>query len=1129
MQLNLHLFGLPRVERDGQLLDLNLRKGLALLAYLAVTRRSHSRDLLATLLWPEKDQRSARANLRRTLYDLGQALGEQTFEPAAERIGLHDGVPLWIDVEQFRRCVAESAQSAVGAGHVAHLEQAAGLYTADFMAGFTLPDCPEYDEWQFFQREELLRSFANVLAQLVALYEGQKKWREAVRHARRWLALDPLEEPVHRRLMQLYARAGQTGAALRQYEECRRILAQEFDAPPEEETTALYYAIRTRRFPPPDQAPLGPEPDAAAATVDNSALGKPSAPAPAVPSAVFASLHALPTQTTPFVGRRQELAEVLRRLRDPSCRLLTLVGPGGIGKTRLALEAARALQGRSGSGADIDTVEGEADSLPQFKDGIVFVALQPVSAPSGIAPSIADALGLQFYGGAPIQEQLLDYVRSKEMLLLLDNFEHLLAGTDLVSGLLTAAPGVKVLATSREALKLHEEWFHPLAGMRLPPAAHARPSGEPGEGEQFPETNAAPDAVQLFAQTAQRALVSFDAETELKDIVRICRLVDGMPLGIELAASWLKVLSCAQIADEIERGMDILVARHQNVPARHRSMRVVLDHSWALLSEDAQAVLQRLSVFQGGFLPEAAAVAEANLLTLADLVDTSWIYRGADGRYQMHELLRQYAASKLAEAPAAAAAVQERHAAYYLQQVAQQEATLFGPEQREALEGIGADIDNVRAAWLTAVECGAWGLVNGALQAFYSFFYMRSGYMQGEELLKRALQQLEQAASVDEESSAVRLRLLARLGVFLLHQGDLKAAAGCFLAVQSGSSDPHELAFVYTNQGVLAKILGNRPAAEAALQQGLALAQEIGDRNQTAEALLMLSDVLSSFGSFVEGARLAGEASELGRQLQRPELAARAVASLAWATSCLGDYTSSDRYYRESLAISVAIDNSYGIAIAVQFLGWVAFCAGGDRLAEAVARYEQALMTWRQIGHRINVAMCLGDYVLAAWEMGDYATAVRCGTEGLAVAEQLQHLDLMSYNLYGLAAAAASLHDFAAARRNLLRSLQIAHSMQMRDNVAATLYVVAHLAVEESKAAGVSAVERQAKQAWAVELLSLVIHQPATWQLFRDRAERRQADLMAGLSAEIAAAALERGRQRLLEEVVAELLDGGLR
>jgi DNA-binding SARP family transcriptional activator/predicted ATPase len=1136
-KFKLFLFGTPRVTVDGDFVQLNLRKGLALLAYVAVTRCAHSRDALATLLWPEKDQQSARANLRRTLYELSRLLGESLLDAAAETIALDDNAPLWIDTEHFQKCLAQHLPAAPAskidsakkdAARPARLVEAVELYSADFMAGFTLPDCPEFDEWQFFQREALRSSFAGLVQHLVLLHEAEAQWEEAARYARRWLALDPLEEAVHRRLMQLYAQAGQAGAALRQFEECARILDEELGVSPEAETTALFEAIRSRRFPTVDRsASRAGHP----AGVVGEQVSETIAVEPPAVTVGLAAANTVPVSTTPFVGRRQELAELLRRLRDPHCRLLTLVGPGGIGKTRLASEVVAAIRNsQAGSVASEDP--------PYFEDGSFFVPLQPVNAASGIVSAIAGALRLQFYSGTPAQEQLSQFLREKELLLALDNFEHLLAGAGSVAEILAAAPRVKVLVTSREALKLHEEWFHPLAGMRLPPSPQlqqrqqanrgAIEGGEAGNGDSDNHV-ADYDAIQLFIQTARRAQPAFDPASQMAEIVRICRLVDGMPLAIELAASWLKVLSCEQIAGEIEGGIDILVTRHQNVPARHRSMRVVLEHSWQLLGEEAQRVLKRLSVFRGGFLQDAAAVAGANLLTLADLVDKSWIYRTPGGRYQIHELLRQYAADRLAEAAHEEAEMQDRHATFYLRQVAELEAALIGPEQPVALDRIGEEVDNVLAAWARAVAVRSFDLIDSSLHALYFFFHTRSRYVEGEELFRNALRQVETDCGSDGEAEKapfardLALRLQVRLADFLLFQGAMAEATRLLSAALRAIRDRREAALAYEVLGRIEKLLGNRATAEAALHRSLELAREVGDLNQMADALGALSDIASSWADFVEGKQYAEEALAICRRIGRPDLTARVLAALAWPVSCLGDYTQSEEYYRESLEIAEAISSPYGIALATNFLGWCAFCTGGERLPEALALHAQAMAIWRQIGQRTNLSMCLIDYALAAIELGDYATALRHAQEGVNLTVEMGHVDLTSYGLYCLGTAKCGLGDLAAAQRYLLRSLQLAKQAELPDNMMAALYFVAHLRIKEGQLPNLPAVEQMKKQSEAMELLALLIQHRATWQLFRDRALRLQAELSATLPADLAAAAIERGRRRTVIDVVAEI------
>src|SRR5512135_1608227 len=349
----------------------------------------------------------------------------------------------------------------------------------------------------------------------------------------------------------------------------------------------------------------------------------------------------LPVLPTPLIGRQREVEELRQLLRDPHCRLLTLVGPGGIGKTRLAIETASHVQAA-------------------FAEGVYFVPLAPVNSTRLIVPVTADALGFAFQSASSAEPktQLFNYLKEKQALLVVDNLEHLLAepGIEVFAEILARAPHVKLLTTSRESLGLQDEWIFEVQGLPIPDT-------------RYVEGSAQNTSVELFLQRARRAHVGFHATPEdYPAIVRICQLMDGMPLGIELAAAWVRTLSCGEVAQEIERGLDFLSVSTRDLPARHRSMRAVLDHSWKLLTEEEKQALARLSVFRGGFRREAAEqVAEATLVVLSTLVTKSLIRRGGDGRYDLHELIRQFAADHFAErSEDEQTAIQACHGSYYL-------------------------------------------------------------------------------------------------------------------------------------------------------------------------------------------------------------------------------------------------------------------------------------------------------------------------------------------------------------------------------------------------------------------------------------------------------------------------------
>ncbi len=345
-------------------------------------------------------------------------------------------------------------------------------------------------------------------------------------------------------------------------------------------------------------------------------------------------LRNAPVLSSPFVGRLAELADIATLLTNPDCHLITLVGAGGIGKTRLALETAATLGDR-------------------FPDGAYFVPLQAAQSTASLVLAIGEALRFQFFAGGEPFEQISEFLAAKTLLLVLDNAEQLLDEIAIISDLLANAPQLKILVTSRERLNLIEEWVYEVGGLNFPHGHNGTAVEEYG-------------AVQLFVQNARRVQPTFSFAQEQAAIIRICALVQGMPLALELAAAWTRVLSCAEIAVEIEQGLDILQTSARNVPERHRSMRVVLNQSWEQLTAGEQQVLRQLALFRGGLTREAAAVvAGASLHTLSALVDKSWLYRSsATGRYDLHELVRQFGEERLAES-GEADTVQRTYAAFY--------------------------------------------------------------------------------------------------------------------------------------------------------------------------------------------------------------------------------------------------------------------------------------------------------------------------------------------------------------------------------------------------------------------------------------------------------------------------------
>ena len=749
--LQVSLFGPPQLKCDGGTLHIPRRKTLALLAYLLTTCRPHSREALSGVFWPEDDPETARANLRRALSELKQAIGGEAIDVDRSQVAMSPDCEVDLDVASFKQELARVR----GHGHnsparcptcLAGLALAADLYTGDFMAGFTLPDSPAFDEWQFFEAESLRQSLGQSLEVLATGLAGQGEYERAIEYGRRWVALDSLHEPAHRQLMRLYAQAGRKDAALRQYAECARVLAEELGVEPEEETLALHQAIRSGQVGGPAQQSASSQPPG----------GTPS----------HTILHNLPLRTGSLIGRKNELEKILALLNpsDP-CRLLTLTGPGGAGKTRLAVEAAAMLG---------------SDPAAGFRDGIWFMSLAKASGKSSMLSAIAQGLGFSFPPDSQQPERnLIESLQQKPVLLVLDDFDNLIdeEPIGLLLDLLLGAARAKILVTSRARLACREEHVIVVAGLQTPGTDRTRAA----EGYE---------AVQMFVRCAARIRPDFALTPEnVGAVVRVCGLVHGMPLAIELAAAWVEVLSPAEIAEEITSSLDFLEARWQDLPDRQRSLRAVFESSWSSLGAVEREILMALTVFKGGFTrQEAGLVAGASLKSLLVLVHRSWLGYDARGRYSMHELLRQYAGENLAASAGVQEQVMRRFCAYYDAFLEEQVKALRGPGQREASAAIDREFKNIQTAWTWQVTHGA---VETAVERMLPALYLYAEALaHGSELREMVTAALDALQADEAEANAPRLRviLLTAYGSF--------DAGGAAVGLAGSTFRPFERHFV---------------------------------------------------------------------------------------------------------------------------------------------------------------------------------------------------------------------------------------------------------------------------------------------------------------------------------------------
>jgi predicted ATPase/class 3 adenylate cyclase len=674
---------------------------------------------------------------------------------------------------------------------------------------------------------------------------------------------------------------------------------------------------------------------------------------------IEAGMKNLPLPRTSFVGRASELEAIDGLLDDPGCRLLTLVGPGGAGKTRLALEVA-------------------ARRVDRYPHGVHFVPLASVASPDFLAPALAESIQFSVdavHSGFSAQDQLLDYLSERSTLLVLDNFEHLVEGSGFLSEVIERAPHVELLTTSRERLNVQSEWVFDVDGLGL---------AENGNGSA--------SAVRLFVERAAQVVPDFALDDAgYSPVLRICKLVDGMPLGIELAASWTSVLSCAEIADEIEGSIDFLTTSMRDVPERHRSLRAVIDQSWRLLTDDQRSAFSRLSVFRGSFDRGAAlAVTGADLGLLSELVSKSLLRRPDFGRFELHELLRQYAAEQLRLAPAEEAVARERHARHYGAMLLDRQSALMGVDMAVARDELRGDLDNLRAAaeWVLTEPDERAALE--VLQAFNAFLWMHAWY-EGAETLER----LERTAGFDGEDPA---------------SASAVALAAAIYRIAIGAR------------------LGYDPEAE---ELAIRCVPILRARNMEPE----LANCLCSMGMwgtyrdvYAEAAAFSAEGAELAKVAGDGIAECGGLMDLGFARLLMNDLEAAREAFNAAHAASARLGNPILRAYAIGKLGLLADAE--ERFGDALRLHLEAHDLFASVGESAGLGYALSRASMSAFGLGDYSEALRLARAGYEAFSESNHRWGLITALCRIGFAALALGDGAEACERFEVALERAHAAQ---------------------------------------------------------------------------------------------------
>ncbi|HZP83625.1 MAG TPA: BTAD domain-containing putative transcriptional regulator [Chthonomonadaceae bacterium] len=909
---------------------------LACLAYYL--HRVHPREELLERLWPEVEPTAGRnrlkqalASLRRQLEPPGTPAGSVLIADRAS-IRLH-AQAVTTDVAKFQALIQTASRIADLDGRIQQLTQAVELYRGELLPGF-------YEDWILTERQRLADAYLGALRQLVAALQQAGELERAIDYAHRAVAADPWQEEASADLMRLYAAAGRPAEALREYDRLKRLLHTELNAIPSSTLCELAERLR-QNLPGPPPSPVSPPPRKPEREASPILSSSPRSPVPR-----------LPLTFTRFFGRHQEMERLLALLSpSASPRLLTLTGPGGCGKTRLAIEVARKL-------------------VEAFGGAIWFVPLADLSEARMIPGEIADALGLTRSPTREPLEQVIEALSRQPALLLLDNYEHLVeAGAFLVRTLLEQVPTLTCLVTSRHPLDLEGEQECVVMPLPIP------------EAPETPERLMEVASVALFVDRAQARQADFTVTAaNAAAVAAVCGRLEGIPLAIELAAGWARTLTPAQMLAHLSQRFDLLVSRRKDVSPRHLSLRAALEWSYRLLSPELQRFFARLSVFRGGWTEAAAVqVCQEPLARkyLAQLRDHSLILaeeQHGTMRFRMLETLREFGQEQLSAEEQTA--LRRCHLAYFLELAETAEPQLSGAEQVAWFHRLETERDNLRTAltWClhsTDIEAGL------RLGASLWQFWSTHNYAEGLQWLRQFL------ARSREASASARARALNAEGSLAGLQGDMIAAQPLFeesLRLFRELEDKQGIALALMGLGDIANRQGKVKTALACYQEGLALCREREDKGGIAHALGWIGTIagqnndpagrdlivesLALFQELGNTRRVAGTLLLLGRiqealalfqELGDKQGISVALGGLAEKAQHRGEQAQAQALYEESLALCREIGNERGVAFALQSLG---------NMASSRGDFERARML---LGESVAHYLKLGDRMGLAW------------------------------------------------------------------------------------------------------------------------------------------------------------------
>jgi predicted ATPase/DNA-binding SARP family transcriptional activator len=1239
-RLYISLLGNPQILLDGAPKNISTARAIPLLAYLAITGKSQTREILANLLWTDSTQTQALAALRTTLWRLKIAGLEDWIILDQNKINLNHHKNIEIDVVNFKsildKCNAHGHPPSQICLHCTPaLTEAVELYHGEFMSGFNISKAPTFDDWRMQQSEMLQTLQINALERLVRCHRTFGDFNLAIHYARIWLSFDRLNENAHFQLLQLYSITGQRTAGISLYKHYKEVLSRELEIEPADDMTSLYKQIQSGQSAPATKQKVK-TPVFLITDIEKSALywasagskkndiltaynniiketarqfgglilqksdqsitllfengqplhcavtihlklkktiwGDPGPPNirmvlystiiegdrpsnfamltqtassllsiswggqivfsdhtlrlldipvgsqvkdlgfhflndiegsihvyelihPHLPSTEHPPLQSstqqlvnFPILSPAFFGREQELEELTRLFTSPEYRIISLVGPGGIGKTRLAIQFASQV-------------------AQYFSDGVYFISFASIQDPDFIPILLAEALKFSFFGSINQAEQLGKHLHRMKALLVIDNFEHLrVEGAKLLSILLSQTHHVKILITSRERLNMIAETILEVRGLPVP----SKTTEENAESYS---------SIKLFIHNSQKTFPRFSYQNNREAITRICQLVDGIPLGILLASSWVRVFSCPEIASEISKNIDFLTTTAPDIDPRHRSLGAVFDNSWKLLSEEERRILRRLSIFQSAFTNHAAQeICDATQLILAVFADKSLLFHRQDNRYEMLATFHQYASGKLEEVEDELSATKLKFCDYYTDFCAQKHHQLNTPTQQAALVDITLELENIRTAWNWMIDSDLWDHISKIKDLLLAYHVMIGNSIQGRELYRLALLKLNRLN--DPNLDLIRASMQQLSAWMTIKNGfvseGIQGLTECIETFRLHNAS-WDIALTLMFLTEAHRTTGNIHQAKNHIEDALNILRgdDIPKSNYvvafTAHCQSILGTILMEMGDLVQARKNLDASLATHNRIGTYYGTIHPLMGLGKLAYFQGEFIQARDLFLQAMETATKIYDRRGMALLHNNLG--AVYEEIVNISESYHHVSSALKLCRETGDRRLTAVILNNLAYHQLRyLHQPAEAIRTYHECIEMFSELGDLRGITYTSYDVSKAYLKVGLADEAWNYCLRSLHTAMTLDSTPLILHSLHGFAHLFAQTKEH------ER------ALRLCYLIVNHPQVQPDTQKRAIVSRAELETILPPGIIQSARNWGESAILQEVIDQIL-----